>query len=275
MKVNDICWNITARCNQNCRYCHRFLNINDLSYEQNKEILFKLYEAGVKKITWTGGECLLFPNVIELMKISKKLGIENKIISNGKLLTKETIDKLNGVVDKITLSIDSTINDENDTLGRGRYHFDEVKNVLDYIKLKQYNIITDINSVICRQNYDNFPSMIDFLKQYDISQWRLFKFMPLRETAKINQSIFEISEEDYYKIAEYVKRNSNIKNITTRVEKDMEDQYVLIVANGDIIVTENGLDIKKGNALTDDIKELGLFQMEDEPCKTLKKKLKY
>ncbi len=32
-------------------------------------------------------------------------------------------------------------------------------------------------------------------------------------------------------------------------EKDMEDKYVLLVANGDIIKTQNGKDVKRGNAL--------------------------
>ncbi len=29
----------------------------------------------------------------------------------------------------------------------------------------------------------------------------------------------------------------------------MENKYVLLVANGDIVKTENGKDVKKGNAL--------------------------
>lgn len=33
----------------------------------------------------------------------------------------------------------------------------------------------------------------------------------------------------------------------------MEDKYVLLVANGDIVVTENGKDVKKGNAFYQNI----------------------
>ena len=39
MKELEICWNITARCNQNCKYCHRFLNLQDLSFDENLQIL--------------------------------------------------------------------------------------------------------------------------------------------------------------------------------------------------------------------------------------------
>lgn len=27
MQRKEVCWNITTKCNQNCRYCHRFLAI--------------------------------------------------------------------------------------------------------------------------------------------------------------------------------------------------------------------------------------------------------
>ena len=59
----EICWNITARCNQACKYCHRFLNVKDLTYEENLKILSKLSQSGATEITWTGGEALLVEKV--------------------------------------------------------------------------------------------------------------------------------------------------------------------------------------------------------------------
>lgn len=245
----EICWNITARCNQNCKYCHRFLNIKDLSYEQNLSILNNLEKSGITSITWTGGEALLLNGIDDLLECSYNKGIKNKIITNGKLLTKERIDKIYKYLDSITLSIDSVDNNINYSLGRGTNHFQEIKDILDYIKEKGYNIKIRINSVVCKNNSNNFNDLINFLNNYNIYSWRIFKFMPLREKAVINKESFDISMGEYLKAVEMIKQESVIKNIDTRIEKDMEEKYVLILANGDIMITNNGIDEKVGNAL--------------------------
>ena len=250
----EICWNITARCNQNCKYCHRFLNIMDLTYEENFGILNNLENSGVTSITWTGGEALLLNGIDELLKISHEKGIKNKIITNGKLLTKERIDKIYKYLDSITLSIDSIDNDINYLLGRGQNHFEEIKEILDYIKGKNYDVKMRINSVVCKNNVNNFEDLTNFLNNYNIYSWRIFKFMPLREKAVINKELFDIPLSIYDKVVSYIKTNSNIENIDTRIEEDMEKKYVLILANGDIVITNKGKDEKVGNALKDSLK---------------------
>ena len=255
MENKEICWNITARCNQTCKYCHRFLYPSDLTFEHNKRILNNLIESGVDAITWTGGEALLVDNIDELLRLSFNNGIKNKLITNGKILTKETIDKIYPYLDSITLSIDSIDNDINDKLGRGYNHYEEVKNVLDYVKEKGYDVKLRINSVVCKCNLDSFKDLNEFLSNYDIYSWRIFKFMPLREIAVINKDKFDITMEEYDEVIKYIKKNSNTKNIDTRIQTDMEQKYVLILANGDIVITSDGEDNKVGNALKVSMKQ--------------------
>lgn len=252
MQKKEICWNITTRCNQGCKYCHRFLNINDLSFEENQKILENLIEDGVTDITWTGGEALIYEDVDKLIKQAYKNGIKNKLITNGKLLSKSDMKIIN-YLDSLTLSLDSTNNEINKKLGRGEEHFDDVKYILDFIKNNNVNIKLRINTVINKLNIDTISEFISFLNDYNIYAWRIFRFMPLRETAIKNRKQFEITDEQFKLIKELCNKKSNINQIEYREEEDMEKKYVLLVANGDIIITENGKDIKKGNALFDKV----------------------
>ena len=185
-------------------------------------------------------------SIDDLLKISHENKIKNKLITNGKLLTKNRIDKIYKYLDSITLSIDSIDDEINNTLGRGINHFQEIKEILDYIHEKKYNVKVRINSVICKNNLETINKLVDFLNEYNIYSWRIFKFMPLREKAIINKNIFDITLDEYNNVIFYIKNNSNIRKIDTRVEEDMEKKYILILANGDIIKTESGKDKKIG-----------------------------
>ncbi len=248
MQKKEVCWNITTRCNQTCRYCHRFLEIQDLSYEENEKILDNLIKDGITDITWTGGEALLYPNLISLLKKSKESGIRNKLITNGMILAQNNdIREACNYLDSLTLSIDSTDNEINAELGRGINHYDNVKTVLEYVKDK--NLKVNINTVVSKKSINKLEDLGKFLNEYKISLWRVFKFMPLRETAEKNREQFEISDAEFESKKEVFQKFENIGRVDYRQEKDMENKYVLLVANGDIVKTENGKDVKKGNAL--------------------------
>ena len=249
----EICWNITARCNQACKYCHRFLYPRDLSFDNYNKILDNLISSNVTDITWTGGEALLVEGIEKLLKKAKDNNIKNKLITNGKLLTNDKIDEIHLYLDSITLSIDSIDNNINKELGRGIDHFNQIKRILDYIKLKKYDIKIRINSVMAKQNVNEILPLIKFLNNYSIYSWRIFKFMPLRELAKINKDKFSITSKQYQECVDKILKNTNIKKVDTREEFDMEDKYILILANGDIVKTINKEDITLGNAINDSL----------------------
>ncbi len=268
MQKKRVCWNITTKCNQNCKYCHRFLGINDLTYEENKEILNNLIKDGVNNITWTGGEALLYPNLKELLKIARENGIKNKLITNGLVLaqnqgTREILDYL----DSLTLSLDTINDDTNEELGRGRNHSEDVKIILDYVKDK--NLKVNINTVVSKKNINEMEQLGEFLNNYNISKWKFFKFMPLRETAEKNKNEFEITDAEFEQTKNVFRHFGNIGETDFRQEKDMEDKYTLLIANGDIIKTEHGVDVKKGNALYQNPVEF-MYELEDNRMEKIK-----
>ena len=46
----SICWDITNRCNYDCKFCHREINRSELNYFEQQIILDKLLKSDVKKV---------------------------------------------------------------------------------------------------------------------------------------------------------------------------------------------------------------------------------
>lgn len=274
MEKREVCWLITTRCNQHCRYCHSFLNIEDLTYEENKEILMKLIRAGVNYITWSGGEALLYPNIIELLKIAKQYGIKNKLITNGSIIANNVKNReILNYLDTITLSLDTIDEGINEKMGRGRKHFFEVQEVLNILKDKKIKVT--INTVVNKFNINHLDDLGKFLNDnHKIDEWRIFKFIPLREVAKENQKIFEITNEQFESTKKIFQSYKNIRNIKYRNDEDMESKYILITANGDIVRTVNKIDVVIGNALKQNLKEIIKVMNEDSNRNYLIDKIK-
>lgn len=275
MKKREVCWLITTRCNQKCAYCHGFRNIPELSFEENKEVLMKLIRSGVNYITFSGGEALLYPNILDLLKIARQNGVKSKLITNGSLIANnEKVREIVDYLDTITLSLDTTRDEINEQMGRGRNHFTEIKKVLDILKNKDIRI--KINTVVTKLNIDYIEELGEFLDtNYKINEWRIFRFAPLRELAKENEKKFEITNEQFKSTKEIFQKNyKNIGKVNYRDNDDMESKYNLVTANGDIVRTINKKDVVIGNALHQGVNEIVKIMNEDYDRDYLKDKIK-
>lgn len=247
----ELCWLTTGNCNQKCYYCDRFHKSEDLTLESYKIILSKLINYGIKHLTFGGGESLLVSCFGEIVKESFQHGIHMKLVTNGKLIPQNL--SLIPYFDEITLSIDSFDSAINERLGRGSNHYNNICNAINIIKNVKKDIQLNINSVATKVNLDEVIGMGNQIVEWNIQQWRIFRFCPLRETALKNRSDFEITDKQFLQLIEAVSNMNLDYQVQFRNYTDMEEGYLLITPKGELCMSRNMQDIIVGDMLSDDL----------------------
>lgn len=226
-----VCWNLTNLCNENCFYCFRELQEKARPLEDNITIINKLKNIGVERLTYAGGEPLLYKGIDKLMRYSSELGIKNALITNGKCLTPNNLDKYLSYLDKITFSVDSPSEYVNATSGRGKSHYQHIKKLLPYIKDKYPNIIIEVNTVATKENLNEIDFMFEALGSeisfYGLKKWKISRFCPLRGYAKQRKDILSVSDEMFLDIE---KKYSGIKapfEISVRNQNAIDENLII------------------------------------------------
>jgi len=93
-----VVWNVTSRCNLNCRHCYSGSTLrgsaSELTTEEGKALLDDLAAFGVPAVLFSGGEPLMREDVFDLASCARELNLRTTLSTNGTLVTPRVADRI-------------------------------------------------------------------------------------------------------------------------------------------------------------------------------------
>lgn len=172
---------ITSKCNFSCIYCYLGYRTEekDMSFNDIKKVIDILSKSNVRQVTLTGGEPLLHPNILNIVKYSSDKGLIVHLCTNGYLLSEDLAKKLakNGLT-QIQTDIIYTESSLHDELRGKKDSFEKAGEAL--INAKKAGITTVATIVLNQKNKGVINGIIQYArKQMGVDRIRIIDYMPI------------------------------------------------------------------------------------------------
>nr|HDO81435.1 GTP 3',8-cyclase MoaA [Candidatus Bathyarchaeota archaeon] len=174
--VNDLRISLTQQCNLNCFYCHHEgqgcssgPKTVEMSAEEIELLVKVAASLGVEKIKLTGGEPLLYKEIVKVVKLLSKIkGIRDiSMTTNGTLLSEWARPLAKAGLKRVNISLD-TLSKEKYAKITGKALFGRVLDGID-AALKAGLKPVKLNMVLLKNvNESELPSLIDFSRKKGI-----------------------------------------------------------------------------------------------------------
>ena len=172
-------WNISDKCNLECRHCFRSNALSIISKEDADTIINDMGENGVACVALTGGEPLMNPNLMYIIQRLKEKNIDVEIATNGTLINKKIAKKIyNSGVKKIQISLDGADETSNDMIrGRGAYN-----NIINGIQiLIKSGFFVTIATTLNAKTVHQIDQFIMLKNMLSVSAIRFEIYIPIRK----------------------------------------------------------------------------------------------
>lgn len=187
---------ITERCNFNCPMCHvkdsRLQKLSELSFQELKPF-FNNISPFSPTISLAGGEPLMHPEIIKIIKYLDQKKIVKALVTNGMLLEKMADKLIDSGLDYLAVSLDGPNEPTQYQRGLVKNSFPQIiKGIKKIIKLRGGNPLPHIRiaTVISKANINNFDKIYDIINKLGVDQWSISHHFYFYDQIKKQQSNF-------------------------------------------------------------------------------------
>ena len=193
-------------------------------------VVERLSQSGLfSKINFAGGEptlCLWLP---KLVQTAKAHGLTTGIVTNGSRLTPELLDRMEGCLDWVTLSIDSidpqTLRQIGRTVQNQPMRAEQYEALADTVRHRSIRL--KVNTVVNRYNVHEI--LAPFIQRAAPERWKLLQALPVAGQNDDKFAEYAITREEFW---EYVERNRTVEAYGVRLVPEdnelMTGSYVMV-----------------------------------------------
>ena len=205
-----------------------------LPKEDAKSVVEHIAKDGFEKINFAGGEPTLCPWLPDLIDLSKGNGMTTSIVTNGSTITDSYLDKLDGNLDWVGLSIDTLDADTQKRMGRtvrGTHPMTEGRYLQCVNAIKRRGIRLKINTVVTSMNRGE--DLTRFIRLAKPERWKVFQVLPVIGQNDDRIDEFAVSKPRF---ESYVKRCRSVEgnglDVIPESNELMTASYVMISPDG-------------------------------------------
>lgn len=202
MKMPDkprlIFWELTKRCNLECKHCRAEASDVDysgeLSFDNIKSVIDDIVEVSKPILVLTGGEPLFRDDVFEIAKYAKSRGLRTALATNGTLIDSPTAKAIKeSGISRVSISIDGNDAETHDNFRGISGSFEGAIHGGRF--LKEVGVEFQFNTTITKRNVDQIGDILDFSIKEEASGLHIFMLVPVGCGVEIAETDMITSEK--------------------------------------------------------------------------------
>jgi len=229
--LNEMKIEVTYNCPLSCIHCSSVANSeNRLEMTRDKciEIINDAVSIGLKEIIFSGGEPLSWGSIFDVVKYSKKRGLNCGIYTSGNCenIREILINLKKNDIDKIIFSLYSDNENGHEKITRKSESF---KNTIKAIKLAQsLKIQSEIHFVALASNYKKLEGIVNIAKKHKLKRISVLRFVPQGRGALIRSD--SLNKQQYLELKENI---IDLRNQNNEIEIRTGSPFNVLIINSE------------------------------------------
>ncbi|MBN1684967.1 MAG: radical SAM protein [Gammaproteobacteria bacterium] len=211
-----VTFELTNKCPLNCIHCY-YPNHQKAQWDIEKfgHVLDELKELGTMLIGFSGGECLLHPDIERFLALSQEKNFITCLLTNGVLITREKAKMIASYQPRnIQLSLYAADAETHDHITQIKGSFEKTLKAIEY--LREEGINPDIACSVMKNNFHAIQDLLTWCQSKNLTCTFNFRIFPSYNSEKKSEQLNCLKEPQIKSILSNENFNWRLKRILSK-----------------------------------------------------------